>query len=268
MISAHVLTHLLSPTASKLNDIRSLEFVDKYKEDVVIPDDTGISHKSSGDTKTSDETEVNSVGSLQTVCMKNHWRPPEYKTTDTIGPPHDRSFTVSCEVYPEGIKILKQGSGKSLRVAKRNAAMEILNQMVSNGTIDTIGVNTDKTDKESPENESMDDYSSPVSVYSGQPVLDLLQDINLDDENVKSDRDWVKILTDAAPGLKASLEILDMPNKNDSDNLFRVLIKLNPLNVENTHQPTIPLMTSWGVGTTRDNAIRDAAARSIQLLNM
>lgn len=65
-----------------------------------------------------DNDERNPIGMLQELCTSLHLPPPVYITECEDGLPHQRLFTVSCNVsdYKE------TGIGKSKKIAKRLAA--------------------------------------------------------------------------------------------------------------------------------------------------
>lgn len=65
-----------------------------------------------------DNDERNPIGMLQELCTYLHLPPPVYKTVSEDGLPHQRLFTVSCNVSEYN----HTGVGKSKKVAKRLAA--------------------------------------------------------------------------------------------------------------------------------------------------
>lgn len=64
----------------------------------------------------------NPVGSLQELCISHRWAPPSYLLDGENGLPHEREFVITCivESYQE------VGSGKSKKLAKRQAAYRML----------------------------------------------------------------------------------------------------------------------------------------------
>ncbi|QQP48918.1 Interferon-inducible double stranded RNA-dependent protein kinase activator A -like protein, partial [Caligus rogercresseyi] len=61
----------------------------------------------------------NPVGELQELCMNRRMQPPTYE-------PHERSFVLVCIV---GSKYRESGSGKSKKLAKRQAAYKMLSKL-------------------------------------------------------------------------------------------------------------------------------------------
>lgn len=68
------------------------------------------------------KTEPNPVGLLQDASMSRKWPPPIYETEEITGLPHERIFRVCVyvNVYKE------EGVGKSKKIAKREAAQNML----------------------------------------------------------------------------------------------------------------------------------------------
>lgn len=60
----------------------------------------------------------NPVGWLQEMCMSRWWPPPSYEMVHQEGLPHERLFTIACEV----LKHREVGIGNSKKLAKRMAA--------------------------------------------------------------------------------------------------------------------------------------------------
>lgn len=65
-----------------------------------------------------DNDERNPIGMLQELCTSLHLPPPAYITEFEDGLPHQRLFTVSCNVS----EYKHTGVGKSKKIAKRLAA--------------------------------------------------------------------------------------------------------------------------------------------------
>lgn len=65
-----------------------------------------------------DNDERNPIGMLQELCTSLHLPPPVYITECEDGLPHQRLFTVSCNVS----EYKQTGTGKSKKIAKRLAA--------------------------------------------------------------------------------------------------------------------------------------------------
>lgn len=71
--------------------------------------------------------EVNPVGKLHELCVKKHWPSPDYQDIDEKGQQHEREFIIKCKI--DGIKIEVTGTGKTKKLAKRQAAQEMLGRL-------------------------------------------------------------------------------------------------------------------------------------------
>jgi len=67
----------------------------------------------------------NPVGALQELCMARRWPPPLYELITEKGLPHERSFVMCCTV----VKTKERGDAKSKKLAKRQAAYKMLQQL-------------------------------------------------------------------------------------------------------------------------------------------
>ncbi|XP_076266329.1 protein Loquacious-like isoform X3 [Rhynchophorus ferrugineus] len=65
-----------------------------------------------------DKVMGNPIGWLQEMCMSKRWPPPFYEMEHEEGLPHERQFTIACQV----LKFREVGTGKSKKIAKRVAA--------------------------------------------------------------------------------------------------------------------------------------------------
>ncbi|KAJ8981622.1 hypothetical protein NQ317_000850, partial [Molorchus minor] len=65
-----------------------------------------------------DKVMGNPIGWLQEMCMSRRWPPPSYDMEHEEGLPHERQFTIACQV----LKFREVGTGKSKKLAKRMAA--------------------------------------------------------------------------------------------------------------------------------------------------
>ena len=70
----------------------------------------------------------NPVGDLQEMCMKRRLPLPVYEVGLEKGAPHERCFIIVCAV---GGNLKESGSGKSKKLAKRQAAHKMLNTLKS-----------------------------------------------------------------------------------------------------------------------------------------
>lgn len=60
---------------------------------------------------TSDQNQINSVGKLQEVCMKNKWTPPQYQETNEKLPGigNEKVFGMNCEINIKGEILVEKG---------------------------------------------------------------------------------------------------------------------------------------------------------------
>ncbi|OAD53780.1 Interferon-inducible double stranded RNA-dependent protein kinase activator A [Eufriesea mexicana] len=68
---------------------------------------------------------VNAIGDLQTLCVENKLQYPIYDTISDVGPPHDKTFTIQCEVA----NFKEIGIAKTKKQAKQEAAKKMLNRL-------------------------------------------------------------------------------------------------------------------------------------------
>lgn len=269
----------LKTLAERLNDKIGLEYVASQSKSARETDGevTGGSGDAADLDSTGGESEVNPVGRLQEICMRNRWRPPNYDTTEEMGLPHERHFTMICQVDCDGTKIKSRGSGRSKKQAKRSAASEMIALLESEGRVQPATGGTlpaSLQTKERLQKISNDhvikstDYLTSGTFYAGQKVVDFMKslgdELNHELDNLfAEDTDPHQMLETAADFLECSVQILDVPNRVTDAPFHSVLVNLTPL--DNFHTP-IPIVTGWGTGVSRDEAIRDAAKTSIKLL--
>jgi len=74
-----------------------------------------------------DGIQGNPVGMLQDMCRERMWRPPTYLHHEE-GLPHQRRFTIDCVLESEH-SVTTSGSGKSKKLAKRQAANEMIKKL-------------------------------------------------------------------------------------------------------------------------------------------
>lgn len=87
------------------------------------------------------QNEINSVGKLQEVCMKNKWTPPIYDIiNDEVNTGHEKVFTMICEIRINGEILNENGQGRSKKEAKRSSALKMLNVLESKGLFSFVEV--------------------------------------------------------------------------------------------------------------------------------
>ncbi|XP_076025915.1 interferon-inducible double-stranded RNA-dependent protein kinase activator A homolog [Genypterus blacodes] len=67
----------------------------------------------------------NSVGTLQELTVRRGWRPPKYECLKEAGPPHQREFTVACQVE----SLSETAVADSIKAARKAAAGKMLQNM-------------------------------------------------------------------------------------------------------------------------------------------
>lgn len=87
--------------------------------------DTQNANGSGGADGDDDKVVGNPIGQLQELCMGRKWPPPTYETEMEVGLPHARQFTIACFVLNHH----EVGTGKSKKIAKRNAANKMLTKL-------------------------------------------------------------------------------------------------------------------------------------------
>ena len=90
----------------------------------------------SGDEKVAN----NPIGSLQEMCMTHHWPPPKYTMEGEEGLPHERQFTIICNI----LKYRQVGLGKSKKLAKRQAAFKMWQSLQDQNIVQAEGADDDE----------------------------------------------------------------------------------------------------------------------------
>ncbi|XP_049778536.1 RISC-loading complex subunit tarbp2 isoform X2 [Schistocerca cancellata] len=92
----------------------------------------------------------NPIGSLQEMCMSRRWPPPNYEMVHEEGLPHERLFTIACYVF----KYKETGTGKSKKLAKRQAAHKMWQRLQDLPVTATVAPVPDDDDENTPLNTS------------------------------------------------------------------------------------------------------------------
>lgn len=80
-----------------------------------------------------DGIEGNPVGELQELCINRRIQPPNYQLSQEAGQPHERKFVMTCVVGNQ----TELGSGKSKKLAKRQAANKMVARLKSQPAVTT-----------------------------------------------------------------------------------------------------------------------------------
>lgn len=87
------------------------------------------------------QEQINSVGKLQEVAMRNKWQPPVYDTIDDEARNgNEKIFTMICEIQVRGEILSEKGQGRSKKEAKRSSALKMLNVLEKKGLFSFVEV--------------------------------------------------------------------------------------------------------------------------------
>ena len=87
------------------------------------------------------QEQINSVGRLQEVAMREKWQPPVYETIDDeVRNGNEKIFTMICEIQVGGEILTEKGQGRSKKEAKRSSALKMLNVLEKKGLFSFVEV--------------------------------------------------------------------------------------------------------------------------------
>ncbi|KAL1461381.1 hypothetical protein WDU94_013283 [Cyamophila willieti] len=212
------------------------------------------------------KTEPNPVGQLQEACMTRKWPPPVYETEETTGLPHERMFTVCVyvNVYKE------EGMGKSKKIAKREAAQNMLKyletvpvdviEQKSNEDVDDKGESNglkqthDSTFLTPQVIKKIQQYHTEFSQKTKGPLLEQLSST----KNILLEiEDSIEYLHDLGDEMKYRVSFVDIEEKSKADK-FQSLLQLT----------TTPVTVFCGTGLTIEDAKLDATQRALEFLQI
>ncbi|XP_044755761.1 interferon-inducible double-stranded RNA-dependent protein kinase activator A homolog isoform X3 [Coccinella septempunctata] len=180
-----------------------------------------------------DKVMGNPIGWLQEMCMSKRWPPPYYKMEHEEGLPHERQFTIACQV----LKLKEIGTGKSKKLAKRMAAhkmwqaLQDLPQEGSNSTLEE-----DNNLKQRP----------------GAKLLELAA-YPLSDKGL----DCISFLSEIANEQEFEVTYVDIEEKTHSGK-YQCLLQLS----------TLPVAVCYGCGSTVKDAQCKAAKNALEYLKI
>lgn len=220
------------------------------------------------------DSDMNSVGKLQELCMKKRWRPPSYHTFEEIGAPHERMFRMVCEVNCDGTVIRSEGTARSKKLAKRSAAIRMMDELEAQHLL-PAGHNShsQSTASHTPGHREDPDAREQISsdLWSGKQAnaYDKLvafmkgigDDLNQELDPLLESADAHESLSTISDFLECRAEYHSLPS-NTSD-MEVAVVHLQPID---KFQTPIPIASGWGVGVTEHEA-RTSAARRL-LLNL
>ncbi|XP_025832118.1 RISC-loading complex subunit tarbp2 isoform X2 [Agrilus planipennis] len=216
-----------------------------------------------------DKVMGNPIGWLQEMCMSRRWPPPSYEMIHEEGLPHERQFTIACEV----LKHRELGMGKSKKLAKRMAAHKMwqaLQDMPMEGSNLPQGFEDDEelsakvqnrytALKDSKIQTLTSTHSCKVSQFhknlkqSTGEKLNELQNVNL---NIK-DFNFVEFLQEIAAEQEFEVTYVDVEEKSISGKC-QCLVQLS----------TLPVAVCYGSGTTSKDAQANAAHNALEYLKI
>ncbi|XP_070496389.1 protein Loquacious isoform X3 [Chironomus tepperi] len=186
----------------------------------------GSSTAQSNSSATFDENNQmgNPIGVLQELCMQKHWPAPKYEVEVEIGLPHERQFTIACTV----LKFREVGTGKSKKIAKRQAAQKMWERL-QNQTLDQTEV-----------------------------IQACIDDAN--DENTclnAKDVNYVVFLQEIATEHQFEVTYVDIEEKTNSGR-YQCLVQLS----------TLPVAVCQGAGANSKDAQSNAAKNALEYLKI
>lgn len=212
------------------------------------------------------KTEPNPVGQLQEASMARKWPPPIYETEETTGLPHERIFTVCVyvNVYKE------EGMGKSKKIAKREAALNML-KFLETIPIEVVEKRAgDDADEKGESNGLKQTHDSTfltpqilkkIQQYHTdftQKTKGILLDKFLSITNVEQQiEDCFDFLDDLGDEMKFTVSFVDIEEKSKADK-FLSLLQLT----------TTPVTVFCGSGLTIEDAKLEAVHKAFDFLQI
>lgn len=210
------------------------------------------------------KVDPNPVGQLQEACMTRKWPPPVYETEETTGLPHERMFTVCVyvNVYKE------EGMGKSKKIAKREAAQNML-KFLETVPIELPEQKTgeDADDKsENLKNTHDSAFLSPQvikkiqkyhTVFTQKSKGPLLQQLSLTQNPCQEIESPIEFLEELGDEIKFKVSFVDIEEKSKTD-LYQSLLQLT----------TTPVTVFCGTGSSPDDAKLEATQRAFEFLKI
>ncbi|XP_070496388.1 protein Loquacious isoform X2 [Chironomus tepperi] len=220
----------------------------------------GSSTAQSNSSATFDENNQmgNPIGVLQELCMQKHWPAPKYEVEVEIGLPHERQFTIACTV----LKFREVGTGKSKKIAKRQAAQKMWERL-QNQTLDQTEVIQacidDANDEEANIPTLTNQHSYKVSQFHKMlknmygKSLAKLQNTCLNAKDVN----YVVFLQEIATEHQFEVTYVDIEEKTNSGR-YQCLVQLS----------TLPVAVCQGAGANSKDAQSNAAKNALEYLKI
>ncbi|XP_044271473.1 RISC-loading complex subunit tarbp2-like isoform X1 [Tribolium madens] len=219
-----------------------------------------------------DKVMGNPIGWLQEMCMSRRWPPPSYEMEHEEGLPHERQFTIACQV----LKFKEVGTGKSKKLAKRMAAHKMW-QALQDMPLESNNLPHSYDDDEELAGKMCNlqgrysglkdskiptlniQHTQKVSQFhkalkqSNGPKLKELQNIVLNSENFN----FIQFLHEIATEQQFEVTYVDIEEKALSGK-SQCLVQLS----------TLPVAVCYGAGTTPKEAQLVAALNALEYLRI
>ncbi|KAF7265064.1 hypothetical protein GWI33_021598 [Rhynchophorus ferrugineus] len=218
-----------------------------------------------------DKVMGNPIGWLQEMCMSKRWPPPFYEMEHEEGLPHERQFTIACQV----LKFREVGTGKSKKIAKRVAAhkmwqalqdmpLECNYLMMIESDEELAGKLTNApqryaclkdskiTKLSSQQSHKVSQFHKALKQSAGKKLNDL-QTVNL----ASKDFNFVQFLQEIASEQNFEVTYVDIEEKSLADRC-QCLVQLS----------TLPVAVCFGNGKTPKDAQSNAAHNALEYLKI
>ncbi|XP_059099463.1 RISC-loading complex subunit TARBP2-like [Tigriopus californicus] len=203
-----------------------------------------------------DGIEGNPVGELQELCMNRRMQPPAYEVSMQEGQPHERKFILACSVG----KLEETGSGKSKKLAKRQAAHKMLQRLRAQPVDKDDQFQTlDDDDLAVGIAQRMKDLKLHGDIFFRTPVnkvnskLVELQNKTLDELKAQP----IELLTEIADEYEFTVTFIDIDEKSKDDK-FHCLVQMS----------TVPVAVCYGIGETPTEAQANCAFNGLEYLRI
>ena len=215
----------------------------------------------------------NPVGDLQEMCMNRRLPPPVYEVGMEKGAPHERCFVIVCSV---GGNLKENGSGKSKKLAKRQAANRMLLTLKSMpverdneqslATIDeddlaqgiarqkaAVAANKSNADHHPAADPSFFKFHRDLKTSRGPHLAGLHDQEALE----KAQEDAITALEKIGQEQDFYVTYVDVEEKSRDDK-YHCFVQLS----------TNPVAVCFGVGNTPEDAKANSAANALQYLRI
>jgi len=231
----------------------------------------------SGASTGSDETDGdgagNPVGRLQELCQKKKWPAPAYELTSEDGMPHERIFVIQITLG----KFSADGSGRSKKIAKREAAeklLKFLDKMPPEAQRENIGISEEDELAETGGSEAivqqpfaeLDEHLSNLAITENTAVIrsvaeeekcgmKKLAELDLTKETAGAKH--VHLLKLIGEEENWEHEFYPLPRRSKSGD-YQCLVQLNAM----------PVGVCYGRGASADEAKESAAYNALEYLKL